>query len=93
MADHTRHGHIIIGHPEMRAQCHLVGQANTSPLCIRTSASSTDCRKCFGVGQWAGMFVAVVVDITLGYREDRLPIQNYDIRRFRTAAIDGYETV
>ncbi len=66
LADRTWQRHIIIGHPDVRAYRHLVEQAVTSPLCIRTSASSTDCRKCFGTGPRSSVFITVIVDVNLG---------------------------
>lgn len=66
LADRTWYGHIIIGHPEVKAYRHLVEQAVTSPLCIRTSSSSTDCRICFGTGPRSSVVLAVVVDVSLG---------------------------
>jgi len=66
LADHTWHGHILVGHPEMRAHRRLVEQAVTSPLCIRTSATSADSRKCYGQGPRPGIYVVTVVDVALG---------------------------
>lgn len=66
LADRIWQRHIIIGHPDVGAHRHLVEQAVTSLLCIRTSSSSTDCRKCFGTGPRSSVFIAVVVDVSLG---------------------------
>ena len=64
--DHTWHGHIVKGHPEMMAHRLLVEQAIRSPDQIRLSNSDLDCRLYYGPGPRDGVIIMVVADVLLG---------------------------
>jgi len=60
--DHTWYGHIVKGHPEVRAHRKFVEDAIKSPQEVRVSAADPDCRLYYGAGPRAGI---TVVDLAL----------------------------
>ena len=66
--DHTWHGHILPGHPEMKQLRSLVERAVTDPLEIRISdAAPRNVRLFFGVGPRKGIMIVVVAEVIQGF--------------------------
>ena len=63
--DHTWYGHIIKGHPEVRAHRRLAEDSIKSPQEIRVSPADPDCRIYYGAGPRAGILMVTVVDLAL----------------------------
>lgn len=63
--DHTWYGHIVKGHPEMRARRQEVEWTVEKPKEIRFSASDSNCRIYYGTDA-VGLCVAVVADVAVG---------------------------
>jgi hypothetical protein len=66
MHDHTGYGHIVKGHPDVRAGRAFAENAISNPLEIRRSKSDADCRPYYGISATAGTMIVVVADVALG---------------------------
>jgi len=76
LAEHTWHGHILIGHPDMQQYRSGVELAVTDPLEIRTSQADPNCRIYFGVQSKPGTIIAVLTDINGGFIKTALNAQS-----------------
>jgi hypothetical protein len=63
----TWYGHILPGHPDLRAHRRLVEEAITAPLEIRISTNGPpDVRLYYGIGPRSGMMIAVAANVSVG---------------------------
>jgi hypothetical protein len=65
--DHTWHGHVVKGHPEVRTERRRAEDAVWNPAEICFSTSDPDCRIYYGVASSAGLIIAVVADVVAGF--------------------------
>jgi hypothetical protein len=64
--DHTWYGHVVKGHPEVRADRTRAEAAVRNPAEVCFSTSDPDCRVYYGAGP-AGLMIAVVADVVAGF--------------------------
>lgn len=65
--DHTWHGHIALGHPELDDLRALCEEAIAYPDIITVSRSSPACRLYHGLGPRSGVMIVVVADVDQGH--------------------------
>jgi hypothetical protein len=65
--DHTWHGHVLPGHPEMARHRTRVERTIAAPNSIHFSAADADCRLYFGPGPRKGILIVVVANVVEGF--------------------------